>query len=531
MNKKFGPWLLAVIFLSAPLHGWAQANAAGGAEASSFSLFAVGFDALKGTNAGTTLRDIVALPETKLLESSIWDRIAPALDGRFVPKTSPGGGNAAALIRPLLDELLNGSSYLEIRRDARGAFEWLVATRLSEARVRIWRDAAGRLADGWRVKSAAGTNVLLLISTNSWCALAALSDSPGAVADWMGRFPNARAVLERGRPAEFAPGSWLRAEGDLSLILPDIWTAAGTAPNVTLTVVGKGETLRTEARLQFRNPVNWNLEAWRIPTNSIHDPNGSLMSFTAVRGFRPLIADWPWVKALGWGEIPNQLFAWADTHSQFQIFAAVPLRGAGNWLRQFVGAPMTAFKTNFSLNGAGEILFRPDDARLIWGGLPLVVPYVLPAGQAANESLVAGVFPLNEPASNPAPAELFQQLTTKTNLLYYDWEITEARLGQLRPLTQLLSLIFAYPQVEPESPMFHWLDAATPKLGNTLTEIAVVSPRDLQLVRTSHIGLNGAELLALAHWLQTPQFPALPRSIGLRPAPSSPAALVPAPGF
>jgi hypothetical protein len=62
-----------------------------------------------------------------------------------------------------------------------------------------------------------------------------------------------------------------------------------------------------------------------------------------------------------------------------------------------------------------------------------------------------------------------------------------------------------------------WLDAIEPRLGNTVTELREISPRELQLVRTSHAGLNGLELLAMANWLESTNFPNAKLEIGFRP--------------
>jgi hypothetical protein len=63
------------------------------------------------------------------------------------------------------------------------------------------------------------------------------------------------------------------------------------------------------------------------------------------------------------------------------------------------------------------------------------------------------------------------------------------------------------------------VDAAAPKLGNTITEISLVSPQELALVRSSHIGFNALELVTLANWIESPTFPKVDFSVGFRPLP------------
>jgi hypothetical protein len=67
-----------------------------------------------------------------------------------------------------------------------------------------------------------------------------------------------------------------------------------------------------------------------------------------------------------------------------------------------------------------------------------------------------------------------------------------------------------------------WLDAIEAKLGNTITEVTVQSPRELTLSRNAHAGLNGLELVTLAYWLDSTNFPGWDFRPGFRPVRTSP---------
>ena len=45
----------------------------------------------------------------------------------------------------------------------------------------------------------------------------------------------------------------------------------------------------------------------------------------------------------------------------------------------------------------------------------------------------------------------------------------------------------------------------------------MLSAKELQVVRTSHLGLNGLEVLGLAGWLEATNFPKLNLKLGFRP--------------
>jgi len=98
--------------------------------------------------------------------------------------------------------------------------------------------------------------------------------------------------------------------------------------------------------------------------------------------------------------------------------------------------------------------------------------------------------------ATPAPPELFSQLKKK-NLVYYDWEITQERLKQWRPIWQFAQIIQG--KFFPASASDRWIEAITPKLENSVTEATLEKPNRLKLVRQSQSGFTALELVLLAH--------------------------------
>ena len=111
--------------------------------------------------------------------------------------------------------------------------------------------------------------------------------------------------------------------------------------------------------------------------------------------------------------------------------------------------------------------------------------------------------------SLPPPADLLSQLDANPKLICYDWEITQARLSHWRNLDQLARIIAGTTLVASNALGQHWLQVIGPKLGNTVTEITADSPSEWSLVRKSHIGFTGVELVALTRWLESSAFPKL----------------------
>ena len=117
-------------------------------------------------------------------------------------------------------------------------------------------------------------------------------------------------------------------------------------------------------------------------------------------------------------------------------------------------------------------------------------------------------------------------LQGKTDLAYYDWEISQFRLAQWRVLRNLLPLFpspqpAVPPEVAPslallitddEGPRLvfeeNWLGTLSGLLGESVTELRRVSPREFVLTRKSACGFTSFELVYLIHWLTDPGFPA-----------------------
>jgi hypothetical protein len=105
-----------------------------------------------------------------------------------------------------------------------------------------------------------------------------------------------------------------------------------------------------------------------------------------------------------------------------------------------------------------------------------------------------------------APSELFAQLG-RADLAYYDWEITQEKLVHAGQMFQVVDIANHRQLPQRNTSSQQWLLAVGPLLGNTATEIAISAPKELTLVRKSHIGFTGFELIALMRWLDSPGFP------------------------
>ena len=467
----------------------------------------VGTAHLVGDTNTAKLQQIAALPSTQELRTQTLQKLAGSLAHSF-PTADDANTNRPALLRPLLEDVLSAETWFQLHAITNGAGTWTLAVELNEERARLWQ------TNLWQCLSSADAPSAFTIEKSSgfragkfhclraggWLLIAASDDQQL----WLGTL---KQIMATGRPGA-AKEFWLEAEADLPRLAALLsWPDFMPWPRAQLTVTGKGEDLRSNLRLRYPQPLNLPLDLWRVPTNTIQDP---LISFTAVRGIAPWLKQREFIKPLAVDPVPNQLFLWAQADVPFQSFAAWPAPQATNQLTQLAPRLVAWAKTNAIRPAVGNILQLTNTVEVAWQGLPIIVPSLHPAPEPTGDFLMTGIFPA-APSNQPLPAELLAQLTSRTNLVYYDWEITGPRLVQWRQLDQVLSMLT--PDKLPQLPGFtagpQWLATLSPLLGNSVTDILLTSPQEFTLVRKSHLGLTGFELVALVKWLEAPGFPAV----------------------
>lgn len=520
-NLSPRPGLLALVF-GAGLVISSCSDAATEAPASSGLLWRshhAGRAALaQGTNA-SRLKAIDQLPATAALRAQVASNLAQTAHQMWSQHLPAGTPEAASLLRPLFDDLLQAETIVEVRGPL-GRTESAVAIQLTDARAELWstnlwqlanrwklgvpRATAAPGAPGWEVKRTQAPNLLQFTRSGQWVVVGLgqdkLSLAPALV----------QQVARSGRPPALTAAGLLEVQADLpGLGARFPWLKRYGLPPVQLTLRGQGETVRTEARFQFGKPVPWKSEPWQIPTNLIGEP---LTSFTVARGVAPLLNAVPGLANLGLTPLPNQISAWGISNEQCRAYLAAPVASSAGAIARLAPTLPAYVQTNLG-RVLGEFLYFSNRAYLAWGNIPFIQPYLQSTTNAGHQFIHGGVFPL-PPRQVPAPPDLFAQLGNRNNLLYYDWEITPQRLWNSRLFIDLINILSQrYPQ-RSDSPSKNWLTAILPELwgdgtnpSQTVTEISQSAPNELLLVRKSHLGLTGFELALLSAWLDSPGFP------------------------
>jgi hypothetical protein len=423
-------------------------------------------------------------------------------------KIPPGRGDGAAQLRPLLDDLLSAEWFLQIRDATNGSPEYALAIRLNADRAQLWSTnlaivlqlwtgipVAQDQSGNWELKKHQPPNLIRFARAGDWVVFGCGQDKLPVNDELV------RRILAEKRPVPAEKNDWLAADLDwprLARWFPSL--KAVDLPETRWQAVGRDGNLNLDGKLIFPQPLSLTLEKWRIPADVIHKP---FISFTAARGIAPWLEKQNWAQPYEISPVPNQMFVWAMGQLPFRTFAAVPVPDGKKALQEF--------EQKMSANAGWQShLMKPvtmvmTNDQISWRGIPYISPNLRVLHEPTGDFLFAEVFP-NSIRSMPLPPEFFATLD-RTNLVYYDWEITGERLTLLPQLTQLALMFTQHKQLAAQTAAARWLYRAGPTLGVTVTKVTQTAPNELTFTRQAPGGLTAIELTALANWLEATNFP------------------------
>lgn len=447
------------------------------AQAGSLSWRFAGVNALKGKTNLVALREIINLPEFEGFRTNLTERIAVTL----AEKASLGKAPEKALlnaIRPLTGDLIAYETLFETGDG--GSNICSLAIQLPAQRHEVWKENWDALVKGAKVENAK------LSREGDWTFI-----SNGT----------SKKLLEQARKPATNVFQYRGDAGLLRSLLPHLHP-----DTVNLAVRPNGEGLRTDGKIQFAKNLEMKMDAWQIPTNTIRNPE----AFTAARGVAEKLKELPGFKERG--NAPDQLFVWSETGALFSLNAAAKLDDPQKFAREF---GESLLKRNETTNMIARLEYNTNTHALLMIGLPIAVPFVRTGHTNDGSFVFAGLIPMSEFEGEPLPAGLANQL--RPNVVYYDWEVTRARIRQWRTFMQLWPLALRKPHSFYDKPADAWLTAAAKalydiegKTGQALastTEITKTGELELNVARQSNLGLSALELFKLVSWVSGPPDP------------------------
>ncbi|MEJ0089550.1 MAG: hypothetical protein WDM80_07375 [Limisphaerales bacterium] len=364
----------------------------------------------------------------------------------------------------------------------------------------------------WSLKTTNVLNVIRLAHVGEWTVLSAGPEQNSLAGEIVAR------IRRDGVPfVSSGTNLWLEAAVDFprlaqvfsnvaatpsspSFFVPSVLNSQFSTLNFSIT--GDGGTVIERARLEFARPFSTPLEPWRLPVELMHEP---LTSFTAMRGLQSNLNDWAFWRDLEMDTAPDQLFTWSLGGSPYQIYLAAPSTDARSQVVTLSNHLLQNANPWLATNGYISFDRAADGNGVTWGNLTDIKPFIKSAG--SDGWLLAGLLPDTNNAAAPPPAGLIQDVLRRTNLVYYDWEVTGPRLQPALQVAQTVRQVTRRPELAMDSAGINWLAMLIPRLGTSVTLVNRTGPTELTFYRRSTLGFNAVELHLLADWLESPQFP------------------------
>jgi hypothetical protein len=470
----------------------------------------VGKRKLAGDPNAAGLMKIWGLPEGQNLERQTLDKLAISF-WRGKDTNNAATGAASAALRGMLEDLVQEEWRIKARVPTNGSPDLAIAIRIAPPRVKAWQANALLVAeavtgmtpkpskDGWMLLRPPETTIECNLM-GEWVVLGlGGADLPGLKRELQTELDRSNSEPSKEwLQAGFSMAALLRLiAGDSNDFEPQAW------PHVALAIRGDGERVISTGELKFAKALELDLDRWEVPTNRIKEP---VVSFLGIRGVRKI---WqPMLTKLNWGEAPNQAFGWSYPVDAvpYETHFAVPWPDASNRITKVVGPLAESGNIWLATNAMGSLREQPGRNLMSWVDIPFLTPE-LKVERIGNTDFVLGGFFPNRPARTPEPVGLLEQLFSKTNIIYYAWEITQERIGGWMDIGQLLRIALKRPQLPANSHSTAFLVAAAPSLGNCVTTASLTDSNRISFLRNSSIGLTGLELHLLADWLESPEFP------------------------
>ncbi len=458
----------------------------------------IGMQRLAGDTNAAYLRKLFNLPESAQLRGSLLHSFATAAPRTIGYKPVSTNG-CEQLLKPLISDLFSSETILELNNNQQTT-TFNIAVDIDEATSTTWSSNLNTVINTWTGKSdklptsskwkrqLSPTVGILFAREGHWTIISSASDAEyEQFADKLRK--KAFALVKDNWVAGTL--DWPRIEKAFGISIP--FKIARTQFEIT----GKGENLHTTIRAELPEKFNFQPEPWVIPT-VVRDP---LVSFTALQRVASFCKSSKFFEQIGLNPLTRECYFWAQADLPFQTFGAIHSNNATNELKAISTRLIAAANPRLVERHSGQLGLEPDGYSVAWTNVPLMAPYLRPFSDNTGQYLVLGMFP-RAPMKTPPPTELLNQIRSNPKLIYYDWEITENRIGHWDMLSRALP-VFSPETLPPgrlrltrnsRSPAHIWLRAVAPMLGNTITEIAMTGPQEVTLKRKSNIGLTGMEL-------------------------------------
>jgi len=462
----------------------------------------------ENTNATTPLR-ILSMPESVALEKQTLDKLSRA---PWVLLDREIDTNASLTLRPLLDDLVAEEVLIEVAGTTNQPRSFVLAVSLDARRSAIWetnlalviRSISGsspfpmeESRPGWTVRCGNGSSCFVLTRSNAWTLFGAADD--------LSQFDQlSQRLLQPAGILTVDPASnvWLSATADLPRLLTKP-ALLRQLPRLHLQVFGQNGRTRTEAQMQFTEPLESTIPSWDIPTCVIDQPCSSI---TVCRGFPQVLLSAESWRGLHVGAPPDQVIAWALQGQYMMTYLISKVPNADETVSLVSNLVMQSQSAWFASNDLGGFRALQPSGGIEWSGLPYMWPFLRTLETNKQTFVLGGTWTWADPV-DPVSSNFFDKALGPRGVVYYDWERTDQRIPQWLYMSQFVRHVCNQPQLPFKSAALLWLKAVSPVMTDAITRIEVTGPNILSFLRTSDVSFTAIELHLLADWLESPTFP------------------------
>jgi hypothetical protein len=495
----------------------------------------------ESTNAAVAKR-VFALPSTLRFEDLVLKRLSASLADSLHFQTNQ---QTVSLLRPLLDDLLRAESIASLGGSSSKPINYVLAIHLDSQRAQVWREnlktashgpgeeLRAETFSGWQWNKGASDS-FWMVPARDWLLVGRGGDLASVRSDYL------RQIQKTGRPGPALGSNWFEADVDWPRLAN--WFPLSSCPlklaRTQIAISAKMRGFHMTGHVTYPEAIQWQPHPMSLPTNLVREP---LVSFATGQNVEPFLKSDETLSRFCANPLSDQFYFWSMSEMPFESYVAWPANNPSNTLLTLSGQAIDALNPKLQKFDGTKLTWSPKTSQLVWTKLQIIVPIMAPAPEGDGPFLVAGLFPVMK-GTGPAPQELWKQFKGRTDLVYYDWELTGPRVQRLLPVTEVLPILqmlgvgpresfvdgaspakpgtntLVAPGVQSRlNAQKEWLLGLTPFLGNTVTEVTKTGPNELTILRNSPFVFSSLELVLLSHWLS--DTPAGPLDWSLLPQP------------
>jgi hypothetical protein len=461
---------------------------------------------LTGNTNLATLQKALALPSAAPVRKLVLAKFSRVLARSFQCGTN---SSAALLLEPLLSDVLQTESLGSFGGAAANPLSFVLALRLDAKRAQWWRDNLDKAFggpgekfateefNGWRWNRGTADSIWI-VPARGWLVAGRGNAFLRLQVEYL------QQVSRQGRPSPPLQDNWLEADLDwarLAAWLPD-WSHLLKQARIKVGIATEENNLHMSARVIYPEAIPWKPGSRQMPADLVQSP---LTSFTAGQNIAAFLNLNPSFSRLDGQPLTNQFYAWAVSGMPFLTYMVWPAVNVTNALEKLSTEASAAFSDKLKQFNGTELRWLPERKRLVLSNLRVMAPTLEAVQDKTGEFLLLSLFP-RLPENTPAPDELWKQINGRTNLVYYDWELTGPRMQDWRMLGRMLLTRWRESPDETEDVSTvedKWVEEMGYFAGRTVTEITRVAPNELSVVRDAPLGFTGIEMYLLSDWLST----------------------------